>query len=49
MLKRKIGWVYVLNSNPAKYEVSDRYSKTIFGETVEELNKEGERILDEAR
>lgn len=47
MFKRTIGWVYILNVK--KGTASDRYSETIFGETVEELNKEEERILDEAR
>ena len=47
MLKRTIGWVYILDVK--KGTVSDRCSETIFGETVEELNKEEERILDEAR
>ena len=44
MLKRTIGWIYIIDVK--KGTVSDRYSETIFGETVEELNKEEERILD---
>lgn len=43
MLKRRIGWVYVLDSE--KYEVSDREYKTIFGRTSEELNKKEEEFL----
>ena len=49
MLKRRIGWRNVLNDSFEKYELSDLHTKTIFAETVEELNKKEEEILEEAR
>lgn len=49
MLKRKIGWRYVLNDSFEKYELSDLHTKTIFAETEEELNKKEEEVLEEAR
>ena len=49
MLKRKIGWRYVLSGSFEKYELSDLYTKTIFAGTKEELNKKEEEVLEEAK
>ena len=47
MLKRRISWVYILSVK--KYVTSDRQYKTIFAETVEELDEKEYEVLCEAR